>query len=236
MTNRFELFKKMGNGLLSYTLEAFFNDSTGKKTPNALAAIAIVVGIILLVVLFYAGAEAVFLLTRTNFGTKGVKKLRAVLASLAFMVLAYFCYNCFKKYYGQIMDFGSEASFGYAALTFLFVGVIVFIKAITAGGKDDSDVIDPIYRGDSWLLGGLVKDGIKQSTVQDVAEPMLFFALGFFLFSYNYIWGLPFMFCAISCWFHLAVEAVAGFFRERQQLSNEGLVYTQNRRTAQTIS
>lgn len=238
MKNRFELFEKMANGLLTYAIDAFFGSNVKgeDKQSNFLLLLVIIVVLSVLIILLYAGAEVVFLLTRTNFGTKGVKKLRAVLASLTFLGLGYFCYSCYKNYYGQIMDFGSELSFLYAAITFLFVGAVVFIKGLTVGGKDDTDVLHKIYRGDSWLLGGLIKEGVKQSTVQDVAEPVLFLVLGFFLFSYNYIWGLPFIFCAISCWFHLTVEAVAGFFKERKQLSNEGLVYTQNRRTAQTIS
>lgn len=236
MNERFELFSKMANGLLSYALEAFFGNSNKDKGDNMFILLVLVIALALIIVLLYAGAETVFLLVRKNFGTKGVKKIRAIIASIAFFVLAYLSYYFSDNYFGEIMVLGSEASYWWASITFLFVALVVLSRGLSAGGEDDTDVIDPIYRGDSWLLGGLVKEGVSQSTVQDVAEPLFFLALGFFLFSYNYIWGLPFIFCAISCWFHLAVESAFGFFKDRKELSNEGLVYTQNRKAIKAIS
>lgn len=226
---RLNLFRKMANGLLSYALEAFFGNTAKEKGNNMVIFLAMIIFLIVFVILLYASCEVVFLLLRNKFGTKGVKKSRALLASILFLGLSYFSYKCYIDYYGDIMSFGSEESFFYASLTFLVVGVIVLFKGITVGGKDDFDVVDPIYRGNSWLLGGLVKEGLKQSVVQDILEPLLFLALGFFLFSYNFIWGIPFMFCAISCWFHLGIESLFGFFGIRRDLSNEGLIYTQNR-------
>lgn len=233
---RFELFKKFSNSILSYAIDAAFGSNAKDKGSSVMLLLAIILALILLIVFLYAGAEVVYLLSRNKFGTKGVKRIRVLLGSFAFLGLAYFCYNVYRDYYGASAEVGSQISYLYASITFVFVGVVVLAKGLTAGGEDDKDVIDPIYRGNSWLLGGLVKEGVKQSIVQDIAEPLLFLALGFCLFSYNYIWGLPFIFCAISCWFHLTVEAVFGFFKERKELSNEGLVYTQNRRVSKAIS
>jgi len=236
MSDRFNSFAKMAQNLSAYAMEAWFGVGAKDKGGNILIFIIIITAIAILVALLYAGVETVFLLTRTRFGTKAVSKFKVVVSSVAFIGLSYFCYTCYKNYYGEVTALGSELSYLYATFTFLFIGAVVFFKGLLAGGKDDSDVIHPIYRGDSWLLSGMVKEGVSQSIIQDIAEPFLFLALGFCLFSYNYIWGLPFIFCAISCWFHLGVESVAGFFKERKDLSNEGLVYTQNRRTTKIIS
>jgi len=165
-----------------------------------------------------------------------VKKIRVFLASIVFLVLAYFCYSSYSDYFGMMTELGSETSFLYAAITFVLVAITVLTKGLTAGGKDDDDVIDPIYRGNSWLLGGLIRDGVKQSVVQDIAEPFLFLALGFFLFSYNYIWGIPFIFCAIACWLHLAIESIFGFFGERRDLSNQGHLHSKNYAISKIIS
>ncbi|GAB5552878.1 MAG: hypothetical protein Sapg2KO_24690 [Saprospiraceae bacterium] len=226
---RLKLFRKMANGLLSYALEAFFGNTVKEKGSNMAIFLVLIILLIAFVMLLYASCEVVFLLLRNKFGTKGVKKSRALLASILFLILGYFSYKWHTNYYGEIVSFGSEESYLYASFTFLVVGIIVLFRGITVGGKDDSDVVDPIYRGNSWLLGGLVKEGLKQSVVQDILEPLLFLAFGFFLFSYNMVWGLPFMFCAISCWFHLGIESLFGFFGIRRDLSNEGLLYTQNR-------
>lgn len=236
MENRFELFSKFSKGLLSYFLESFFGSGSKDKESNFLVLLAILICFSIFLALLYAGAEVVFLLTRTNFGTKGVKKVRAVLGSLVFLGLAFLCYRFNQDYYGIAIEIGSELSFLLASVSFLLIGIVVLFKAMTIGGKDDNDVIHSAYRGDSWLLGGLVKEKWQQSNIQDFAEPVLFLAIGAYLFSFNYVWGVPFIFCAISCWFHLAIEAVFGFFKDRKALSNEGLVYAQNHRTSQIIN
>ena len=234
--NRFDLFKKMGNNLWGFATDAMFGPTAKDKGSTLFLLVLFLICLAALIALLFAGAEVVYLLTRNKFGTQGVKRGRVFLGSLSFMALAYFCYKSYTDYYGDVMDWGSEVSYLYATISLFIVGLIVLVRGLTVGGKDDSDVIDPIYRGNSWLLGGLVKEGIKQSTVQDLAEPVLFLAIGFCLFSYNYIWGLPFMFCAISSWFHFAVEAGFGFVNERRELSNKGRVYTQNRTMSKVIS
>ena len=190
MDNRFDLFRKMGNGLLSYALDAMFGNTSKDKGGNMILLLGALILIGLVAIFLYAGAEAVFLLVRNKFGTKGVKKTRAMLAGLTFMVLGYFSYDAYENYYGVVVSYGSELSYFYAAITLFAVGAIVFFKGLTVGGKSDDDVLDPMYRGNSWLLGGLVKDGWSQSMVQDVAEPLLFLTLGVFLMSYNYMLSL----------------------------------------------
>jgi hypothetical protein len=229
MTDRFQLFSKMANGLLSYAIDAMFGDKATGKGSTMVILVGILAAVAILIVLLYAGAETVFLLTRKNFGGKGVKKVRGFISFAAFMYLAYFCYSMSVDYYGYWAAYGSEGSYWYASLTFLVLALLTLVRSFTAPAKflfpeGHEDEMFNIYRGSSWLLSGLLKEKWDQSLVQDVAEPFLFVAIGLYLTSFNYVWGVPIMFLGFSCWFHLAVEAGAGFFKERKLLSNGGRV------------
>jgi hypothetical protein len=234
--SRFDLFKKMGNNLIGYGVDAMFGATAKDKGGTFIVLLFFLIALGILVALLYAAVEVVYLLVRNKFGTEGVKRLSVFGGAIVFLYLAYFSYGSYKDYYGFVADLGSQISYLYASITFLIISIVVLAKGVSAGGQDDIDVIDPIYRGNSWLLGGLIKGGIRQSTVQDLAEPLLFLAIGFCLLSYNYVWGIPFIFCAFSYWIHLGIEAAFGFMGERKKLSNQGRVYTENRTISKIIS
>lgn len=235
MNSRFELFANFSEGLFKYALDAFVGTGNKNKGNNMMIILALILVLFIFIALIYAGVETVKLFFRNNFGSKGVSMIRAIISAIAFLVLAYLCFTGYSDFYFDYEAYGSQESFLFASITFLFVGLIVFVKAILARVRDNK-VYDPIYRGDSNLLSFLVKGGWNQSMVQDLAEPLLFLALGVYLFSFNYIWGLPFIFCAISTWLHLGIEAVFGFFDERKELTNEGYAYTHNRKFSNVVN
>jgi len=147
----------------------------------------------LLIILAYAGVETVKLLLRKGFGKKGVSISKAVISSIVFFVLAGYSYTYYSAYPSYVADYGSQASFLYASVVFLLVGLVVFLRAVMVQIKN-SQVIDPIYRGNSNIFGFLIKDGWSPSLVQDLAEPLFFLSIGVYLLSFNFIWGAPFIF------------------------------------------
>lgn len=231
---KFAMFSKFSNGLFKYAIDAFLGADNKNKEGNMMLIIALVLAVFIFIALIYAGVEVVKLLFRKNFGKQGVSMFRVVLCAIAFFALAGFCYVASTDYTYELESLGTKESFFYASIFFLFLGLIVFIKGILSKVKNNENV-PPIYRGDSSVLGFLIKGGWSQSLVQDLAEPLFFLALGVYLLSFNFIWGLPVIFSAVSTWLHLGIESVFGFFDERSELSNKGYAYTHNREFSKVI-
>lgn len=235
MSSRFELFAKFSEGLFKYALDAFVGSGNKNRSGNMIMILAIILSLFIFIALLYAGVETVKLLFRDNFGKKGVNIVRVIISALAFLALSYVSYSMYSDFYYEYEVYGSHKSFLFASITFLVVGLAVLIKGILVSVRDNP-VYDPIYRGDSNILGFLIKDGWSQSMVQDLAEPLFFLSFGFCLFSFNYVWGLPFIFCAISAWIHLGIESAFGFFDERKNLTNKGYAYTHNREFSKVVN
>lgn len=220
------IFKQISTSFPKYLFESIVNGKD-ERTSN-------VVVLMSLALLAYAGVETTQLAFRRNFGKKGVSPTRFVLSSIAFFVIAWFAYSFHTgKFIGDW--WGAQSSFLFTAIFYLILGLYTLITGIIAASKDNPNVFDEFYRGDSFLLSFLVAGGWKPSLIQNLAEPLLLFAIGVFFLPYSLLLGLPLVFCAISTWLHAGLEFYLEVGEERNRFANEGHLYSKNRKFSKII-
>lgn len=171
--------------------------------------------------LMFVGTEAVKLVFRNNFGSKGVSIVRAVLCFLAFGAIsaASIAASLYPQQGFEII--GHPISFFVMGLFYAVLAFYVLIKAIVQKARS-KDQVHPQYRGDSTLLSSLMKSGWSQARVQNLAEPLLTLGIGVFLTAFNLLWGIPLAFCAVSVWLHQLLEAIYGISHVRDALAEKG--------------
>jgi hypothetical protein len=130
--------------------------------------------------------------------------------------------------------YASQSSYLATAVFYIILSLYILVKAILSK-INNRRVINEAYRGDSFWLSFLMKSGWQQSLVQNLAEPMLFLAFGFFLLPVNLYWGIPLIFFAVSTWAHLGMEAVMELDEIRNSLSNKGYVYAKGSKFSKPI-
>lgn len=213
MKNTDDIFENLGGIFFRNLIESSNEKNEAAHLRFMLAGLAL---------LTFVGAEAVKLVFRTNFGSKGVSILRAFLCLLAFGLIATAAFAAWHQGPTESSEqIGSEASFFAMGVFYGALGLYVFIKAIVQKVRA-KDTVHAQYRGDSYLLSSLMESGWTQARVQNLAEPLLTLALGVFLTAFNLVWGLPLLFCAISVWLHQLLELVFGVSHVRDMLAEHG--------------
>ncbi len=213
MRNSDDVFESLGGSFFKYLIE-----STNKGNNTAAIRLALVI----CALLAFVGVEAIKIIFRNNFGSKGLNLFRVILSSIAFGIIAgttfAFLHDAAPE---KVIDFGGPSSFMMGGGFYIFLSIYVLVKGIIEKRKPNNQ-LHPQYRGDSILLGFLMKGGWSQAKVQNLAEPIFTFSIGVLFLAINPIWGLPLIFCAISVWLHLVMEAVFGISKVRDVLAEKG--------------
>lgn len=180
-------------------------DSTNEKNHSA----QIKLFLALLGIFIFVGAEGIKVFFRKNFGKEGISLTRVIICFLSFIGISAISFSLIDDSSSKL---GSQLSFGIMGSFYVFVAFYILFKGIQAKkeSRTNTHLYDD-YKGDSILLDFLIKEGWKQSTVQNVAEPVATILVGIFLTFFNYIWGIPLFFCAISLWLNQLVEYIFGF-------------------------
>lgn len=156
------------------------------KDPNASTRMTIA----LLAFLAFAGAEAVRVLTRENFGRKGINQGRL-----------WICFLCFIGL-GMVGISGSNRQSENLSGTFLIVTAFYII--IEGYRKLKHAINDSNYQGDYGDSRGFIyaRDGVPKEKAIDlthrIVAPVTFIAMGVGLCFYSFLLGLPFIFCGVS--------------------------------------
>lgn len=215
MSQSDDVFKKISGEVVKNYLEPSDNKSANTRFWYALLG-----------VLFFVGSEAVKVIFRKNFGKKGIDTTRIVLCSIVFILIGVFAFFLSKS---NNHSFAAEnqTEFLIAAIFYIILSVYVLVKGFGAIEKaQKNDNAAPNYKGDSELLSFLITEGGNQSTVQNLAEPFLLIVLGLFLASFNFLLGLPLMFCGVSVWVEQVLEKIFGVNQVQETLNQKG--YNQN--------
>lgn len=212
MKNTDDVFESLSGSFFKYLIDS--SDDKNKSAQMRLMLVA-------LAILAFVGVEAVKVIFRSNFGSKGLSLFKVILSAIAFGVISGVCYSIWKDNPSDMSEVGSPRSFILTAGFYAVFAVFILVKGIMQKTKPN-DEVHPQYRGDSTLLGFLMKDGWSQAKVQNLAEPLLILALGAFLSAVNLFWGIPLVFCAISVWLHMIMEAVFGVSQVRDVLAEKG--------------
>lgn len=223
-----QLFSQLGRSFWKYAFEAIV-DSKNDRNSNVAILLA-------LALLAYSGVESVNLIFRTNFGNKGVNVYRLILSVLSFTVVTVFAFKNYFNFNQDSMAIGSESSFLATGIFYILLILYILIKGIRSFFQKSTNVIHERYRGDSQLLGFLIKGNWSPSLVQNLAEPLLLLSIGFFLLPINSLWGLPLMFCAISSWIHLLMESIMSVVGIRNILADKGYVHSKNKTFSEVIN
>ena len=172
--------------------------------------------LLLLAVLAFVGSEAVKVIFRNNFGRGALNGFKIILCSLIFWVIAYFAFSYSTELghaepKGENIEIGYPKTFFFTSIFYLILGFFVLIKGFMNIAKSSRNPqINPLYKGDSYLLEFLLNTGRSQKGVQNLEEPFSVLSIGVFFSGFNYLLGLPLVFCAISVWGYQIFEAVSG--------------------------
>ena len=213
MQNTDDIFESLGGIFFKNLIDSTNEKNSAAQTRLILAGIAL---------LTFVGAEAVKILFRNNFGSKGINLLRAFLCLVGFGLISAGCIAAwFQSDSPDLEQIGSPKSFLLAGIFYAILGIYVFAKAIVQKARA-KDLVHPQYRGDSYLLSFLMKSGWSQAKVQNLAEPLLTLAIGIFPTPVNLLWGIPLLFCALSVWLHQLFELIFGVSHVRDVLAERG--------------
>lgn len=203
---------------LSMSFFRLLVESTNKHNHSAHIRLLLVI----CAVLVFVGVEAVKIVFRTNFGSKGLSLFRSILSSIAFGVIAYLAYEGSRGGIREIDEFGSPHSFVIVMIFYGILSIYILSKSILQKIKKPNPKIHPNYRGESTLLAFLIGSGWSPAKVQNFGEPLLTLAFGVFVMAINLLWGIPLVFCAISVWLHLWMETKLGLGEVRDVLAERG--------------
>lgn len=162
--------------------------------------------IIMLGILVFAGREAVSVVFRKNFGAAGINIARLILCFLLFSgisTIAFFQVNSTDEF---ATETGTSDSHFITGMLYVTLALFVLVKGIAQRTKAIKNGNFSNYGGDSYLLSFLIKDGWKQQTIQNLAEPLLTLAIGVVLCFFNLLAGIPLIFCAISVWGYFLIQ------------------------------
>lgn len=212
MKNSEDVFKNLSGSLFRYAIE-----STNERNNSAVFRLLLV----LIGIFSFIGVEAVKVIYRSNFGKNGLSLFRAILSSILFAVIAYLSIIASNGNFDSLSKLGSKPTFQVTAIFYGFLSLYILVKSFYQKLKPNEN-IHPNYRGDSTILGFLMKSSLSQASVQNFAEPLSMLALGIFFSAVNFLWGLPLVFCAISVWLHLLMESFMGLSSIRDTLAEKG--------------
>ena len=201
-------------------LPDLFEDNGGKGPRNAvLIKFLFFVAIILL----FVGDEAVKLIFRKGFGSKGVHWWKVLLCILTFGAIGYYSLEIGTNEYEStsVADMGSQYSFLITGVFYYLLAAWLFYKGFLQRRNRSAE---KYYRGDSILLAFLIGKGWNwsQAQVQNLAEPLMLFCTGALFSAANLVLGIPLMFCALSSGLTYLVENLTGVSRVRDTLAQRG--------------
>lgn len=211
-------------------LPSLADDNNGK---GAAPSVVLKIMFFLLLLLLIVGDEAVKLIFRKGFGTKGVHWWKATLCTVCFGgiglgMLAFGVGAALSSLpnenLGVLYWWSTSVSLvvGGSLLTYL-AGLIAYKAFLLERNREQPEY----YRGDSSLLAYLMDKGWSQSRVQNVAEPLALLAASVALILVNPICSAPLAFCAVSSWVVRAAEAFMRLSQVRDMLANRGYEITQ---------
>lgn len=187
--------------------------------------------------LAFVGFDAIKVVFRNDFGSRGFNLFRVILAALAFLILSGVGLHLATSdtYIDPVV--GSRFTFALAGIFYMTAAFYLLVLGFKKKKiSRQNQFIHPDYEGDSSLLGFLVKEkGWKQINVQLIAEPVLVLSIGITLSLVNLLWGLPLVVCALSVWGSIVVNFIFGVNPVENKLINkgyrpteDGFTYTQN--------
>lgn len=218
MKNTDDVFESLNGSLFKYLI-----DSTDERNKSAQIRLMLVA----LAILAFIGVETVKVIFRSNFGSKGLNLFKVILSVIAFGVISGVCYTIWADNSPEMRGVGSPLSFKATAYFYAVLAIYILFQGIIQKYRSN-DKVHPQYRGDSILLGFLMKDGWSQAKIQNLAEPLLILALGAFLLVFNLYLGIPLIFCAVSVWLHMIMEAIFGVSQVRDILAEKGYQVSRN--------
>lgn len=201
MNNNDDIFKS----LLGHFINNFIKATDDKDKVAQFRLTLSIAGL-----LAFVGVEAVAILFRNNFGKKGISIIRWVLCIIAFggMTALGFISHANKEI-DRADEIGIPNSFLFTGIFYGLLTIILLlrgIKLISLSRHSQNKQV--YYRGDSYLLSFL---GWKPSeSIKYVAEPLTVLCTGIALCFINIFCGIPLIFCAVSVWGTLAINAVFG--------------------------
>lgn len=204
-------FQQLSGSFFHHFWESLLNEKNERSQKLAL--------FLAIVVLAYAGVEAVKLIFRNNFGAKGINVWKLFLSFGAFVAIGIIAFNNYQTN-GELAEYGSKQSFLYTAIFYFALALFLLVKGVIEVRKRATNPVHFSYRGDSTVLGFLADSGWNQAKIQNLGEPLFVLAIGIFLTPINWFLGLPLVFCAISVWIHYGYEYVRGLLNARDTLSD----------------
>jgi len=173
-----------------------YTDSMDEKNKSAEFKLTLaIVGI-----LFFVGYEAIKILFRTNFGMSKSAMIRLALCFLSFSGIAAISFSCINSTDNFATESGTPDTHLVMGIIYSVLAVTLLIKSIAYRNKQNDE-----SEGDGGLLSFLMKkpnqkEGWEQSSVQNIAEPLLAIAIGTAFCFVDLLGGIPIVFCAISAW------------------------------------
>jgi len=151
--------------------------------------------------LVFIGVEAIKTFCRKDFAVTQRGMLRFVFCFLAFGGIAAFSFSMINSRESYAIQYGTPQSHLVTGLVYAVTALYILITGMLqfTATRDGSPGLT--LNGRSYLLGFLTKDGWKESTIQNLAEPLLLIAIGTALCFYDPYGGVPFIFCGAAVWF-----------------------------------
>lgn len=174
----------------------------------------------------FIGSEAVKIVFRSDFGAKGINIYKIFVCFICFLIWGLV----------PLFAFSNEPISGGvigAIISLLFFVILAFhvlLKGIRENNKANDQennrkkgkTLPQDFEGKSVLLSFLLKDGWSETKIQNIAEPLLTFAIGVFFLAISPPASIAIIFCSISIWTLQIYNYVFGYNKVRETLSNHG--------------
>ena len=150
--------------------------------------------------LVFIGVEAIKTFCRKDFALTQLGMLRFVFCFLAFGGIAAFSFSMINSGENYATHYGTPQSHLVIGLVYAVTALYILITGVLQFEETKRGSPALTWNGRSYLLGFLTKDGWKESTIQNLAEPLLLIAIGTALCFYDPYGGVPFIFCGAAVW------------------------------------
>jgi protein-S-isoprenylcysteine O-methyltransferase Ste14 len=158
-----------------------------------------------LIILAYISAKAVKIIFRKNFKKDTIGGFTISISSLFFFCIGTCSFVLMNSSNSLGPKSSTPESYFLTGMLYIFLALIILIRGI----YHCKHVNDEYNRdGESYLLGALEQEGWKPNHIRNFAEPIFIISIGHFLYSINWLAGLPIIFCGISVWIVLIVNPI----------------------------
>jgi hypothetical protein len=203
MNDSEDLYDNLSRGFVKDTGKHIFtNNSTTKEGISV--EDKMLLG--LLGILLFAGAEAVKIVFRRNFGRRGVHLGRIIISFLAFIGISIIAFSAMNSQTEFATSTGSSDAHFITGMLYIVFALYILVQGnqVQRIAKNSTKLSE--HTGDSYLLGFLSRDKWSQDTIQIFFEPFTVLAIGIFFCFFDLIGGIPIIFCAISIWGNLLIR------------------------------